>query len=102
MSDMDGIETSEQIKADPNLAHIPHILMVTAYHRADIWELAASAGIEAIVPKPVDRSRLFESILEVFGHQTGNQFRKSKPSVKPEKLSLIRGARILLVEDNEW
>ncbi len=101
MSDMDGIETSQQIKADPNLAHIPHILMVTAYHRADIWELAAAAGIEAILPKPVDRSRLFESILEVFGHQTANQFRKSKPSVKPEKLSPIRGARILLVEDNE-
>ncbi|MGC9527249.1 MAG: PAS domain-containing protein [Limnospira sp.] len=101
MPTLDGIETSRQIKADPRLSHIPHILMVTAYHRQDIWQLAAEVGIDMVLPKPIDRSRLFDSILQVFGYGVVTQKQRKRPAVEPEMLSAIRDARILLVEDNE-
>jgi len=101
MPSLDGIETSRHIKADPRLSHIPHILMVTAYNRQDIWQLAASVGIEALLPKPIDRSRLFDSISEVFGCGVPTRRQKGRPPADSEMLSAIRGARILLVEDNE-
>ncbi len=99
MPTMDGIETSQRIKADPQLVKIPHILMVTAYQREEIWHLAEQAGIEVLLPKPISRSRLFESILQVLGYSASNAFSPEAGTVAA-RLQALPGGYILVVEDN--
>lgn len=107
MPEMDGIETSKQIRQ--TLAEggpIPHILMVTAYHWPEIVEVAQEAGIDAILPKPIDRSRLLETLLQVLGYLSSqlkglHTLEVAWPLDRMGKLPELGGARVLLVEDNE-
>ncbi|MBF0224623.1 MAG: transporter substrate-binding domain-containing protein [Desulfobacterales bacterium] len=98
---MDGIETSKRIKSNPNLSHIPAILMVTAYGREEIRKQAEEAGIEYFLTKPVNHSFLFDGIMSVCGHYVSDNsvFLKEKTE-EIKGLEFIRGTRILLVEDN--
>jgi len=103
MPGKDGIETAAAIQAHSNMNHIPHILMLTAYGREDIRQKAELAGVSSFLIKPVNPSLLFDAILSIFS---------KVPDLKPTQLQGvddpaipgiddIRGARILLVEDNE-
>ena len=101
MPGLDGIETARRIERLDG-QNLPKILMVTAYGREDVMEKAQNAGLDAFLVKPVNQSVLFDTIMEVFGH---NVERKSKrhllSSREPEGLADIRNAKILLAEDNE-
>lgn len=102
MPEMDGIETAKRIKALP-LAKQPNCLMVTAYGREEIFKGAQVAGVSDVLIKPVSASLLFDSVVKVFGDQS---VATKKPSfhasnVLFDQLQTIRGAQILLVEDNE-
>ncbi|MBF0396601.1 MAG: response regulator, partial [Desulfobacterales bacterium] len=102
MPDMDGIETTKRIKADVHLAHIPEILMVTAYNREEICREAEKTGINGFLTKPVSRSSLFDTIMEIFGKsENRKQFDSAHETLEIEGFNKIKGARILLVEDNE-
>ncbi|MFC1500425.1 response regulator, partial [Candidatus Zixiibacteriota bacterium] len=101
MPGMNGVEATKQIRANTEYT-APHIIMVTAYGREEILHQAREAGIDNILIKPVSASTLFETIVREFGRELA-----SKPSPSgstgpdSEALTRIRGARILLVEDNE-
>ncbi|SLM32571.1 putative Histidine kinase [Desulfamplus magnetovallimortis] len=104
MPGMDGIETSKRIKEELQLESIPLIIMLTAFAREDIMQQAEKVGINAFLMKPVNQSLLYDSIMQVFGNEklmpkclnsTKNTCEDSYNSCKE-----IRGAKILLVEDN--
>ncbi|MBF0099700.1 MAG: response regulator [Desulfobacterales bacterium] len=102
MPGMNGIETSYHIKRRLNISHIPNILMVTAYGRDEVIKEAQKAGIDNLLVKPVNSSVLFNSILEVMG--VSNIKKEIASKQKPEDIpgmKEIRGAKILLAEDNE-
>ncbi|MDY6938629.1 MAG: PAS domain S-box protein [Cyanobacteriota bacterium] len=101
MPQMNGIETIEAIERDRELADLPHILMVTASNRQEVEKQARQAGIESVLSKPIDRSELFETILAALGDRAVPYRRRPSSSGSPERLQAIRGAQILLVEDNE-
>jgi len=102
MPGMDGIETSNLIKHDENLAKIPIIIMVTAYGREEVRQQAADANLEGFLIKPVSQSTLFETLMAAFSKEVGRVSRKSlKQDSAAELAQQIRGAHILLVEDNE-
>jgi len=63
------------------------------YDRKDLMKQAEEAGPEAVISKPVHQSELFETIIDLFGEGGA---RRSQVA-----LDANRGARILLVEDNE-
>jgi PAS domain S-box-containing protein len=101
MPGMDGIETAKRIW-ELSLTRMPHLIMVTAHGREDIIKGAEEEGIEEVLIKPVTVSVLFDSMVRILGgivdaypaagvlaSETFNQ------------LSAIKGARILLVDDNE-
>ncbi|MBF0378079.1 MAG: response regulator [Desulfamplus sp.] len=69
MPEIDGIETSKRIKQNPNLAHLPLIVMITAFGRDQIVKQAEKAGIKAFLMKPVNVSLMFNTIMEVFGRE---------------------------------
>ncbi len=101
MPGMDGIETAHQIRS-LGLEPQPRLLMVTAYGREEVLNQIAEAGIEDVLIKPVSASILFDTIMRMFGSQPSErrQAGASQPPLQ-ENLATIRGARILLVEDND-
>ena len=101
MPGMDGIDTARRIKQHPNLKVIPPIILVTAYGREEVMQKAEAVGLEGFLIKPVNPSVMFDTLMQIFGHETPGQARPSGDKhQEPELPREIVGARILLVEDN--
>ncbi len=102
MPGMNGLDAAEQIKLHPKLGRIPGILMVTAYSIDENREAARRIGLEGFLTKPVNPSLLFDAILRAFGKEVARNF-EADPHAGREIPGLddIRGAAILLAEDNE-
>ncbi len=101
MPGMDGIETAGRIKHHPTLSKIPAIILVTAYGREDIMQKAESSGLDGFLIKPVNASTLFDVIMQSFGEEIPETSRLAKRQKEADAMQEIRGARILLVDDNE-
>ena len=98
MPGLDGFETGKQIRALPNLHVRPHLVMVTAYGREEVLKQAEENSFANVLIKPVTASMLFDSAVEVLGASSSKSFEvTAAPAVE---LGQIRGARVLLVEDN--
>jgi len=100
MPGLDGIETGKCIHALPNLSRPPHLVMVTAYGREEVLRKAEQSHFEDVLIKPVTPSMLFDAVIQAL---TDGQGPSGEPqATAPEaNFSSIRGARVLLVEDNE-
>jgi len=101
MPGMDGIETAINLGA-LGLPVRPHLVMVTGYGQDQLLQQAAAAGIPDVLTKPVGASLMFNTVMRLLGSTT-------QPAAvvdalrEPldDKLGAIRGARVLLVEDND-
>jgi len=83
---------------------LPHVVVVTSYDKNFILESALEAGIEYILNKPLTMSALYNTIIGIFNyedHTTSIKRSKSESITSTECFCNIRGAKILLVEDNE-
>ncbi len=102
MPGLDGIETTRRIRGDLHLRHMPAVLMVTAYGREEIVHEADKAGIDGFLVKPVSEALLAETVLGLFGLPGGNRSGAASAarSGAASPLAAIRGAHVLLVEDN--
>ncbi|MCX9157052.1 PAS domain S-box protein [Niveibacterium sp. 24ML] len=101
MPGMDGIETARRLRSMA-LAPMPRLIMVTAYGRDEVLKEADDVGLDDILIKPVNPSMLFDAAIRSLG---GSE-RTAPASVAPnssryDQLATRRGARLLLVEDNE-
>ena len=99
MPGMDGIETTQRIRAHRHLGRVP-IIMMTAFGREEIMQQAGKSGVDAFLIKPVRAPLLFDTIMEVFGEDLHVE---QQDLVSPEEKGPswdMRGAHILLVEDN--
>jgi signal transduction histidine kinase/CheY-like chemotaxis protein len=102
MPGMDGIEASKRIKDHKGLSKIPPIILVTAYGREEILQQAEQMGLEGFLLKPVNPSMLFDAIMQAFGEAVPETSRVAqRHEQEVEALKHIRGAHVLLVEDNE-
>ena len=102
MPGMDGIEASKCIKNHTGLRKIPAIVMVTAYGREEVIQQAEEVGLEGFLLKPISPSMMFDAIMQAFGEAVPEISRVAqKHEQEAEALKHIRGAHVLLVEDNE-
>lgn len=101
MPGMDGLETARRIQSF-KLRKTPAILMISAFGRDEAMKQAKEAGIDFFLMKPVNNSLLFNTIMESLGKIDKGAIsgRHAKLDAKT-LLSTIRGASILLVEDNK-
>jgi len=100
MLGMDGIETSKQILAMNDLHEPPKIILVTAYAQDSDRKLMKQVGLDGILIKPISSSSLLQEVMQVFGKARENQL-TANISIEAEMAQPIRGAHVLLVEDNE-
>jgi PAS domain S-box-containing protein len=101
MPGMNGIETAKLLRQHQRV-RVPLMIMVTAYGREDVLKAAEEAGIDEVLIKPISSSVLFDDVVRILGgaHE-GPHIMDDVPSDRFTQLATIRGARILLVEDNE-
>ncbi|MBW2434568.1 MAG: response regulator, partial [Deltaproteobacteria bacterium] len=75
---------------------------VTAYGREDVMKQAEAVGLEGFLLKPASPSMLFDAIMQAFGEAVPEVSRVvQRKEQEAEALDHIRGAYLLLVEDNE-
>jgi len=99
MPGLNGIETGKRILALPDLPSPPHLVMVTAYGREEVLKQAEESGFENVLIKPVTSSILFDTAVVALGADgERTETVQAGPSFDIDRM---RGARILLVEDNE-
>ena len=101
MPGMDGIETAKKIKQSTKVEKKPAIVMVTAYGREEIMQQADEVGLAGFLIKPVSPSVLFDTIMQAFGEDAFETQRRGYQKKVVSDIQNIRGAHILLVEDNE-
>lgn len=103
MPGWDGIETTRHIRGDARISATPAILMVSAYGREDMTRQASGVAIDGFLSKPVNPALLFNGLLKILrperdggdGERLAVGFKDDFPD-----LSVLTGARVLLVEDN--
>jgi signal transduction histidine kinase/DNA-binding response OmpR family regulator/HPt (histidine-containing phosphotransfer) domain-containing protein len=101
MPGMDGLQTAVRIQA-LGLEPAPRLVMVSGYGGEDLARKAAQVGITEVLAKPVSASVLLDTLMRVFGHAAKPQRASvDEGEVALAALASLRGARILLVEDNE-
>ena len=64
MPNMTGFELLKAIKEDPNLKHLP-VLMVTAEARKEDIVLAAQSGAAGYIVKPFTKATLEEKVVKI-------------------------------------
>jgi signal transduction histidine kinase/DNA-binding response OmpR family regulator/HPt (histidine-containing phosphotransfer) domain-containing protein len=103
MPGLDGIETAQAILG-LGLAQPPHMIMVTAHGREEIIKAAESAGIEAVLIKPVNPSIMFDAVMRALGAELEDEpdVSSAAPREAETVLAPISGLRVLLVEDNDF
>ena len=88
MPEMDGIETTRQIRAIAG-NHTP-IIILTSYNWEEVADEARNAGVDSFVPKPLFANTVLDEFREVY--------RRKNDEKEAEKADLS-GKRILLAED---
>ncbi len=97
-----GLQTAARIRALDLPAPL-QIVIVTAYGREEVIRATQDAGIDHLLLKPVSASVLFDTMMRVLGRSgaASPQPAPERRSAAQHALSPLRGARILVVEDNE-
>jgi len=97
MPGMDGLQASRHIKSDETLTHPPHIVLVTAFGREEVREEAERLQLDGYLIKPLTKSMIFDMLVNIFAEEGDAVLAAERAA---ETMSL-RGARILLAEDND-
>ena len=100
MPGMSGIEACHHIKSDTSLIRPPKVVMVTAYDKDDVLQQLDGEEPDGFLSKPVSESSLLTNTMMVLGYEE-QQTTKSTYELELEAVAAIRGAHILLVDDNE-
>ena len=96
----DGISAARRIKYELDLPRVPKIILVTAVGRAALAE-TASGDFDEMLTKPFNASLLYHMVADVMGARSESTAPGDAPADPvSHMLQPIRGARVLLVEDN--
>ncbi len=99
MPGMNGLDACRQLA---KLTPAPKPVIVTAYGREEVFREAERIGIQLILVKPVSPSLLFDAAIRALGGEAAeHDAPRRAASIGHTDLSSIRGARVLLVDDND-
>jgi two-component system sensor histidine kinase/response regulator len=103
LPEMDGIELARQLHEITFLSFRPKVLMITSSDQDELMQKIDSQTVDGILAKPFQQSKLLDAVSKVSGRSvlSSGRFKIISEQLNPELLSHIKGARLLLVEDNE-
>ncbi|WP_112310848.1 response regulator [Pseudogemmobacter bohemicus] len=103
MPGMDGLELARAIRSDAHLVNMPAVLMVTAYGHQLVMSEATRIGLQGVLLKPVTRSMIFNTFMEVLSVAPVEGFQRAPEPKITENADLRRilgGKEVLVVDDN--
>ena len=104
MPSMDGVETIRRIQTDRRLQTTPTCILVTAHSREELRMRVqeAEVSIDGLLVKPVTPSVLYDSIMTALGMEIEpRRHALSGRGTRTDVETALRGAHILLVDDND-
>jgi two-component system sensor histidine kinase/response regulator len=102
MPGFDGVETARYIQHDLKIKRLPIIIMMTAYDKDEILKISQDVDFYGFISKPSPPSVVAGVIANSLGMAVNHIPSESVRDGEFEKcLQQIKGAKILLVEDNE-
>ena len=100
MPGMDGLQAVRAIQADSSIVQ-PGIIMVTAHGLSEVRQAAGKLHLAGVVSKPVMPTSLLEAMMRALGHERMRSGQNpERQEVAKEDIASLRGAHLLLVEDN--
>lgn len=104
MPGLDGVQAAQAIRA-LGLPQTPIMVIVSAFGREEVIRGAQDAGIHHLAHKPVSASNLLDTLMRASHAAQPGDVPPQLPAAQSEPtlraLRGLRGARVLLVEDNE-
>ena len=103
MPELDGLATARLIREQKDSGKLP-ILLFTAYDWTDIEKEALEAGISYFMPKPFFMSSFRDIIHRVMAGRSKphrGEPQTASPLTSPDSKDVLRGKRVLVVDDIE-
>jgi polar amino acid transport system substrate-binding protein len=99
----DGLALVNEIHNLSELSIKPKTLLVTDYGQSDIPSILDNKILDGVLEKPLQKNKLFNAVAKIIGRDflSTGKFMASGIQFNAGLVSQIRGAHILLVEDNE-
>lgn len=103
MPQLNGIVLAGKLREMAELRTQPKVLLITGYGQNETPYREATRVVDGILEKPFQQSKLFNAVTRIFGwnNLTTGKFRAAGAQFKPALIPQLRGAHMLLVEDDE-
>ena len=103
MPQMNGLELARELHSMTELSIKPKVLVIAGYGQNEIPALVNDKAIDGVLEKPFKQQKLFDTIASIFGLDkwVAGKFRIIGAQFNPALVAQVRGAHLLLVEDNE-
>ncbi|SFU45399.1 hybrid sensor histidine kinase/response regulator [Pseudoduganella namucuonensis] len=103
MPGMNGVELLRALRAQAAEAgaEAPRVIMVTAYNRDALLDEVRELAVDGMLNKPVSASTLLDAISSAYGKQFTGCRKTRRDADYQSAARAVRGAWLLLVEDNE-
>lgn len=98
---IDGIECIKYLRKIDEINLKCKIVMATNFSSHEIINKAHALKIDKFLQKPMTQSILFDMIMQLFGDKVAKDTKRLIHEVNPEGYDMVKGANILLVEDND-
>ncbi|WP_374433958.1 response regulator [Inhella sp.] len=96
MPGLDGVAAARRLRELPGA---PRCILVTAHGQGELGGATEQAGLSAVLHKPVNASELFDALMQALAGD--GRWRAAPQRRAATAAPLLRGLRVLLVEDNE-
>ncbi len=103
LPEMDGMEVARKLREVTFLSFRPKVLLITSGGQDEMLQQMDEQVVDGILAKPFQQSKFLDAVTRVSGRSvlSSGKFKIISEQLNPELISQIRGARLLLVEDNE-
>ncbi|MGB9093524.1 MAG: response regulator, partial [Gallionella sp.] len=103
LPEMDGIDLAHKLHEITFLSFRPKVLMISSSDQDELMKRLDSQTVDGILAKPFQQSKLLDAVSKVSGRSvlSSGRFKIISEQLSPELIARIRGARLLLAEDNE-
>lgn len=103
LPEMNGMEVARKLREVTFLGYRPKVLLITSGGKEEMLQQTDEQVVDGILAKPFQQRKFLEAVTKVSGRSvlSSGKFRIISEQLNPELISQIRGARLLLVEDNE-
>ncbi len=101
--EMNGLDLAHNLHEVTFLKFRPKVLLITSGDPGEMLLKIDNQEVDGLLAKPFQQRKLLDAIRKVSGRSvlSSGKFKLITEQFNPELISQIRGARILLVEDNE-